>query len=436
MHCDCVGVLKSNFTNILLLRSGFLFTSLLYFYAFIFPYCGVLHEYLAVLQLRKKMNSDSLGRVWTQSEPLASFALQTGSSVQHLALQTGFSVQRLALQTGSSVQYLALRTGFSVQHLALQTGFSVQYLALQTSFSVLCLALQTGFSVQYLALQTGFSVQHLALQTGFSVQYLALQTSFSVLCLALQTGFSVQYLALQTGFSVQYLALQTDFSVSCLADRLLYSVAISQVPSLLGLVPRSKLCCTCCGPVKYCGTDVPQLDWVEKTATNFSWYITKQHLVWAWECRNIYLLMLWWGFNAMRQWEGDEQMGGSMEEEEEGCGCGGWMQRNRFVEINQRRAMRNRAAFQRQGHTADNGTSTTPGLSPKPCKTLPNWDPDTLSNWDPDTPRQMHWTALGKQLNQTLTPRFEDGFHNTTSCFIWYSEPVNSLHQDTFRIVL
>ena len=40
------------------------------------------------------------------------------------------------------------------------------------------------------------------------------------------------------------------------------------------------------------------------------------------------------------------------------------------------------------------------------------------------TPRQWHWTALGKQLNQTLTPCLEDGFHNILSCFTWYSEPV------------
>ena len=83
----------------------------------------------------------------------------------------------------------------------------------------------------------------------------ALQTGFSVLCLALPTVFSVQHLALPTVFSVQRLALPTVF---------LYSVAISQVPPLSGLVPRSKLCCTCCGPVKYCGTAVPRSDWRKK----------------------------------------------------------------------------------------------------------------------------------------------------------------------------
>lgn len=113
MHCDCVGVLKRNFTNPFTAFRFVLFNSLSYFYAFIFPCCGDFQEDLAVLQLKRKMNFGSLGRVWTlQSEHLASFALQTGFSVLCLALQTGFSVQRRALQTGFSVQYLALQTGF------------------------------------------------------------------------------------------------------------------------------------------------------------------------------------------------------------------------------------------------------------------------------------------------------------------------------------
>ena len=133
--------------------------------------------------------------------------------------------------------------------------------------------------------------------------------------------------------------------------------------------------------------------------------------------------MLWWRFNAMRQWEGGELMGGSMEEEEEGCGCGGWVQRNRRVEINQWRATRNRAAFQPQGHTADNGTSTTPGLSPKPCKTLPNWDPNTPSSWDPDAhPMALNstWQAAKPDFN-TLFGRWLSQYPKLFHMIQWAS---------------
>ena len=184
MHCDCI--LKSNFTNPF--TAFWVFCLTFYFYAFIFPCCGVFHEDLAVFQLK-----NYLGRVWTlQSE-----------------------------HSQNTWQVLLCRQAFLYCVLFCRQSFLYSIL--------LCRV---------------FSVQHLALQTVFSVQYLAFHTSFSVLCLALRTCFSVWYLALQTGF--------------------LYSVAISQVPSLSGLVPCSKLCCTCCGPVKYCGTAVPQSDWRKK----------------------------------------------------------------------------------------------------------------------------------------------------------------------------
>ena len=137
-------------------------------------------------------------------------------------------------------------------------------------------ALQTGFSVLCLVLQTVFSVQHLALQSLFCTASCLADSLFcTVSCLADKLFCTLSCFADRLFCMVSCLADRLFCTVSCLADRLfvqnlalqtgfLYSVAISQVPSLSGLVPRSKLCCTCCGPVKYCGTAVPQSDWRKK----------------------------------------------------------------------------------------------------------------------------------------------------------------------------
>ena len=181
----------------------------------------------------EKLSWESLNTaVWTQSEHLASFALQTGFSVLCLVLQTVFSVQHLALQS----------LFCTASCLADSLFCTVSCLADKLFCTLSCFADRLFCMVSCLADRLFCTVSCLADRLFCTVSCLADRLFCTVSCLA--DRLFVQNLALQTGF--------------------LYSVAISQVPSLSGLVPRSKLCCTCCGPVKYCGTAVPQSDWRKK----------------------------------------------------------------------------------------------------------------------------------------------------------------------------